>query len=593
MSLEQKQTFSIIKNYQNLIIFLLISIFALHELFFLIKYNINFPYAEDLWYLLYVYKYIISGTLPYDYFISSFNGHIPLFPKLITFPYFYFSSFNFGNLHYLQWIIMSISLFFIYLLLKKTNKNLFWALVPVSAFVYSPLITHGYYVIGTIQWQIPSMCAIILTYLFTKNLNFKIFTVATSLAILSTFTLIIGVITWLPTLVWLIFRFFKTRERSTGKWLIIWITVIIVTGLVYYSIVPHTEIQIKPQSIFSFNGFDYITAFLASPFRLKYDFLLILVGISTLILSVFFTYYYVVKKRKTEFALPWLIFLLIGIVSSLVTVLGRTNLLFNFAYRPDYIMYSYLTQIGLLILISSGIQELVQSSDKHKKFKLFFLILIITIQMTMLVPSYYAGWIRGEHYFQQKLDYIKCFSLSHGSKCSELLYNGLSSESVNLMFYDMLNFWLKNNFGIFSQYNFNQQNTHDIQKFEQMQNNLKETRFGFGQIETVNGIDVSEKESITNEKPVIIIIGWALDHEKKQLDSIYLIIDDKPFLKYNDFEQRNDIVNKLDLDSNLQPGWKISFLTGYLTEGCHKLAIAGLINDNKVLLNQAVEICKT
>ena len=167
--------------------------------------------------------------------------------------------------------------------------------------MYSPLITHGYYIIGTLQWQIPSLCAIILTYLFTKNINFKIFVAAIPLAILSTFTLIIGVVTWLPPLVWLIFKFAKTRSRNTGKWLIIWIVAMIITGLVYYSLVPHTEIEIKLQSLFTSTGIDYIAAFLASPFRLKYEFLLISVGILSLFLSIFFAYYYIVKKRKTEF----------------------------------------------------------------------------------------------------------------------------------------------------------------------------------------------------------------------------------------------------------------------------------------------------
>jgi len=585
--------FSTIKNHQNLTIFLLISIFALHELFFLITYNINFPHAEDFWHIVYIYKYIITGNLSYNDFISSFNGHIPLFPKLITFPYFYFNSFEIGNLYYLQWVIMSLSLYFIYLLLKKTNKTLFWTLVPISAFVFSPLLTHGYYIIGTLQWQIPSLCTIILTYLFTKNINFKIFVAAISLAILSTFTLIIGVVTWLPPLVWLIFKFTKTRSRNTGKWLIIWIVVMITTGLVYYSLVPHTEIEIKLQSLFTSTGIEYIAAFLASPFRLKYEFLLISVGILTLFLSIFFAYYYIGKKRKIEFTLPWLIFLLIGIISSFITVLGRTNLLLNFAYRPDYILYSYLTQFGLLILTATTIQELAQSSDKYKKIKILFLIIIIIAQITMLAPSYYAGWIRGEHYFQQKLEYAECFSLTHGSECLDTLYGGLSSEVETIMLYDMLNYWLKNKFSIFGETNFNQQNIKDIQKFEQIWNNEKEISFSFGQIETVNGIDISEKESITIEKPVIIITGWALDHEKKQLDSIYLIIDDKPFLKYNNFEHRNDITNKLDLNHNLQLGWKISFLAGYLIEGCHKMTIAGLKNDNMVLLNQVVEICKT
>ena len=34
-----------------------------------------------------------------------------------------------------------------------------------------------------------------------------------------------------------------------------------------------------------------------------------------------------------------------------------------------------------------------------------------------IIPSYYSGWVRGEHYLQEKLVLIVCFSLKYDKDC--------------------------------------------------------------------------------------------------------------------------------------------------------------------------------
>jgi len=274
--------------------------FALHELSFLILFNLNFPHGEDFWHMEYVYEYITTGNLSYENFITSFNGHIPLFPKLITFPYFYINSFDIGNLYYLQWIIMSLSLYFVYLILKNTNK-LYWSLIAISAFIYNPLITHGYYVIPTLQWQIPSLYAIVIVYLFNKQkICWKLFSVTSVMAFLSTFTFIIGVATWLLGIVYLAINYSKNKYRNLcGKWLVGWIVITAIVAFAYYSIVPKSDVIFTPEILFTFKGFSFLTTFLASSFRLKYDFLLITSGTAT-ILGFFTVRYYFTQENQTN-----------------------------------------------------------------------------------------------------------------------------------------------------------------------------------------------------------------------------------------------------------------------------------------------------
>ena len=94
------------------------------------------------------------------------------------------------------------------------------------------------------------------------------------------------------------------------------------------------------------------------------------------------------------------------------------------------------------------------------------------------------------------------------------------------------------------------------------------------------------------EKPLVTIKGWSLDENKKQLDSIYLIVNDEPFLKYDDFYPRNDISENLGMYTELNSGWSISFLSGYLQENCQLITLVGIKDDKKIGVVNEIEICK-
>ena len=123
-------------------------------------------------------------------------------------------------------------------------------------------------------------------------------------------------------------------------------------------------------------------------------------------------------------------------------------------------------------------------------------------------------------------------------------------------------------------------------------NNSNEKILGLGDIETVNNISTIEQQSFSFDKPVLIITGWSLDQNNQQLDNLYLLVDEKPFLKYDDFISRTDIVNNHDTDSSELSGWIISFLSGYLEEGCHNLSVASLKNQQIIMFEQVIQICK-
>ena len=85
-----------------------------------------------------------------------------------------------------------------------------------------------------------------------------------------------------------------------------------------------------------------------------------------------------------------------------------------------------------------------------------------------------------------------------------------------------------------------------------------------------------EKDKIKkSKKPLVIISGWILDEEEKQLDSVFLLVNNQPFIKFDDFQPRNDVLKNFDNDMDNYSGWKIFFMSGYLENNCQLISIAG------------------
>ena len=86
---------------------------------------------------------------------------------------------------------------------------------------------------------------------------------------------------------------------------------------------------------------------------------------------------------------------------------------------------------------------------------------MITVQSILLVPSYYAGWTRADHYFEKKLDFMECYSLSNSLACIES-GGALNDPDVN----KFMNYFLDNNLSFFSEKNFNLKNNQDRDFFQ-------------------------------------------------------------------------------------------------------------------------------
>jgi len=281
-------------------------------------------------------------------------------------------------------------------------------------------------------------------------------------------------------------------------------------------------------------------------------------------------------------------FLLVGISIAVVVQLGRGHLSHHLGNEPYYIYFSQFFQIGLLVLIGFLILNLRDDIQKNRiKALVIFLLVILVTQSILLIPSYYTGWTRADHYFEKKLDFMECYSLSNDPDC---LKSGGSQADPDV--HEFMNYFLENNFSFFSEKNFNLKNKQDMNFFKTVWSEKPVTDIGLSEIESINDSLVFENETFMVEEPLVTIKGWSLDENKKQLDSIYLIVNDAPFLKYDHFYPRNDISENLGMGADLNSGWSISFLSGYLEENCQLITLVGIKDDKKIGFENEIELCK-
>ena len=210
--------------------------------------------------------------------------------------------------------------------------------------------------------------------------------------------------------------------------------------------------------------------------------------------------------------------------------------------------------------------------------------------MVFLIPSYYDSWVKAEYYYDVKNAYVDCYSLTHGTECLDWTeHPRWSLPFERTKWIQQSNFWIENKMSIFGDADFNQQNRYDLNKFRTILENNPDIEFGFGKIERINGQLVSE-QSIVIEENFVNIEGWILDENKSPVDSIFLMIDNKPLLKYDDFMSRED--KKHDYVSEKDSGWNIIFLSGYIEKGCHEIGIIGLSNETLVKLQEKIDVCR-
>ena len=235
-----------------------------------------------------------------------------------------------------------------------------------------------------------------------------------------------------------------------------------------------------------------------------------------------------------------------------------------------------------MVLLSLIIIDVKKNHNKNKKLIIGILLSVIIGLSILLIPSYYAGWDRGEYYFEEKSEYLNCLTLSANINCNEV------SLPVSTMSVEMVNFYLENKLSIFKEEKFNAENKNDIEEFKIIQEGSNMIFTAKGEIQKINEKNIHVNEKINVFNSMITIYGWMLSDKEETLDSVYLLVNSKPFLKYSEFYLTTNTGEILNSDKS---GIKISFLSGYLDNGCHEISLIGIKDNQLFSTNKTYQLC--
>ena len=529
--------FALLLKYQNLVIFLFIAFLAIQAFSLIEIYKINFPYAFDMTsmtiFLDYMYSTDDYTTQEFfDTLLSETNSRGIIFPKLIVTPNYLVNNFDSGNIFYLNWIVVSLTLAMIFFTIKNSNKKLYWTLIPISAFLFSPLVNSNYWNYTMLIWYLVGFCVVSVVYLMTKKRTISNTVYAITFSIIATYSIPMGLTVWIIGSLSM-FKTFLRKKTIIEKPTLIYFSSLILIGIVYYTGNISSQAVISVDKLVSLESLSVLTTFLAVPFKLKFSELMIFFGTSSLAISIIIIYYLGTIRKKFTDIFPWILFLIASLSGAVLLRIGRFDSYFE-GNLPYYSPIAGLFQIGLIMLIAVLILDIKQNhSLKKKNLILFLLISIIILQMVLLIPSYYNGWWKADYYYNEKIEHMKCYSLDTDWENCKIIYEeSLDTENSHYDNLRILNYFIKNKSNIFSEnLNFNEYTIKELQYFQSAL--MLEQEVINGEILSVNNQLLLETNKINITDESLIISGIIYENDISNVDVLYLLVDGKPFAKSN------------------------------------------------------------
>ena len=602
------QQLSLFQNPQvkNLIIFLIVSAFAIQALLLIISYGHDIPLADDDQFFL---GYRIADNLevtPKDFY-DAHSGVVPLFIRLMTVPLLLTFSFTSMPIFYLNWVFVCIAIIFIYYLLKQTNEKSTWLLIPISMLVFSPLqeSTFTFSWVG-LQQTLPFLSFLLIIILLnTKKLNFfrislALFFVAVVMFSSQPFVaFIIGPVMILSLI------------KQDKKWLATWIfgnlclSIVLITLLMEGGcITGHQEdLECVPNivegnflELFSNEKiYAFFFSLASSIFRVKFNEVYIIIGaviVISFLVSLLYTLY---NNKKLSSIIPWCQYGLVGLIFISLVTIGRFHLWSGESVHIElhYLRLESFLPIGLLVLTNEIFTYWKNKISKNKKKLLNIILIIFVISIIlMLIPSYTVGWKNAEASSDWKNDVLSgCLLLpaktTHFDSfeyCSKsFIPKGIVTYSDRQDYApEIWNFFLKNNYNVFSNEKFNELNSKDLIEFTKKWNDSKNASTFNGIIEKINSENIIEDKIFQLDNFQVAIQGSIKNVDLDQIDYFYLFLNDQPFAKIVDLENSQ---NNLIL-------WRVVFLSGYIPDGCHEFSLGFIEGNSKFISIDQMKFCK-
>lgn len=580
-----------IYKYKNKIIFLVVSLLALHSFFLIFTLGVDIPQSDEIDFIPFVETFFDGGPWWEDSHFLQHYSHRQTIPSFILLISSVLDNGNIVNQMYLAASFLIVAAIFLYYLLRKTEPKLVWLTIPIAALVFNAG-QYGCYLWGTcaISWFLTSM-SIILAIFFISRIENNKFSIILAIifSTVASFTIFHGLLAWIIGGFGLLFLQ-KWRKES----LIIWSISALTVYLVYFMNYTQSWKGVQYNTLFTVEGIEYILLFLSNglivhlrelyPIQIAYSVAIIVIIIGGPI-------YLKTKKHLSYKIIPWLQIGLFGLMGGVITELGRFGVVGAVASR--YIAIAMFAQIACLVIgtvVFLYWYNKLENRQTKKLAKIIFIIIMI-ILVIGISSSYYSGWKNGGDWLTQNTASYEClrdpvFDL----KCKGIF--GTEQQYKNLKVLKELQLSV-----------FSKEIEESIDPLLQDVNwkDIRLVEYGEGEINYINNnpftgayyIPTETEVFVDREESAIDVGGWGIFTKKDvNVNSAYVFIDEKVNSKAH--------LGYLNLNYEIYDGkTEPSFFAGIggiinlqkISDGCHTISIRIVHEMDYYTINTDSQIC--
>ena len=129
-------------------------------------------------------------------------------------------------------------------------------------------------------------------------------------------------------------------------------------------------------------------------------------------------------------------------------------------------------------------------------------------------------------------------------------------------------------------------------KFQTFVNSSPTKILSSGKIEKINDEQIIKNEVYVDDQ-FIKLEGWVIENKNLPIDSLYLMMNNQPFMKYDDLydvaiTEKHGILS----DNETPKAWTMIFLIGYLETGCHSISLQGISDSYLFELEEKIQLCR-
>lgn len=531
----------------------------------------NLPHWDEYDRVSYIESFVKGGPFWKDDRFWGSAYEVDVFPSLLTLDSVMLSSWNITYLLYFGLIIVTISVYLLYLMLKDLNSRLTWVIIPISAFLFNPNQWENMLWALASEIFFSSSVCIVACIFFLRRIKYDRFSLFPSIlfAVIASFSNVNGLIVFLVGTSTFYFHRYK-------KLFSIWIISATTMFLVYFGFYVSSHQASLTTSFLSHpDAGIYLFLYVSNGLMINSQSLQIFSGSVVILLIIGGSIFLKLQKTDFEKILPWIQLGLIGIVTGIITMIGRIGIA-----PPDtsrYITLANPAEISSLVIGAILFIRLLDSK-KNKLLKIIFLIILIATSIMIayeLEITYSHGWyIGGAYGTGEVLSGLHCMLKPDTDlRCGPPVYpdpDRLHNIAETLLNLHLSPFSIPG-YSIFSNDKFLKDSSW----------NMMEKIEGVGKIEYVNSINATQNEKITIKKDIGLThaTGWARFDNGISVDSAYLFIDDHVNSRalYGISQDWSAIFWHHPDKTNR---WISSIDLSIITSGCHKISIR-IIHENK------------